>query len=294
MHNDTVLDADATSPSKPSLFIGSSTEGLEFARGVREALDGIAETTLWESAFPPGGTFIDTLLNTLPQYDFAVLVLTPDTLVSDREQEALAPRDNLLFELGLFMGRLGRSRTFILHQNTAFKLPSDLAGVTTLKYNWPRIDHSHVQAIGPASDSIRRAIQALGFIDTKTARTVSELSRKQENHERTLSHHQRQIRSLQVALQGVVTQYELDKLVGLASEEPFWCYFSDDLYNELKRLRAMDLARHNDGTGLRDMRDWYRDKNEQFDLKRFFHITEAGAEYLVLRQGITNLADDQA
>ena len=112
---------------------------------------------------------------------------------------------------------------------------------------------------------------------------------------RFLLFHQTQdtTRSLQVALQGVVTQYELDKLVGLASEEPFWCYYSDDLYNELKRLRAMDLARHNEGTGLRNMRDWYRDKNEQFDLKGFFHITQAGAEYLVLRQGITSLPDDQ-
>ena len=282
-----------TRPSKPALFIGSSTEGLPFARGVLEALDDVAEMTMWEHAFPPGGTFIDTLLNTLPQYDFAVLVLTPDALVSDRDVDALAPRDNLLFELGLFMGRLGRTRTFILHQNVAFKLPSDLAGIQTLRYNWPRADGSHVQAVSPACASIRRAIQALGFIEAKTSKAVTELARKQRTSERMLSEHSRQIRWMQVALQGIVTQYEYDKLVGLQRPEPFWCQYSDDLYSELKHLRAMGLARHNDGTGLSRMRERYRGKGDQFDLKKFFHITQAGAEYLELRAQIGDVGNSE-
>jgi hypothetical protein len=275
-----------TRASKPALFIGSSTEGLPFARGVLEVLDDVAETTMWEHAFPPGGTFIDTLLNTVPQYDFAVLVLTPDAMVSDRDVDTLAPRDNLLFELGLFMGRLGRTRTFILHQNVQFKMPSDLAGLQTLKFNWPRADGSHVQAVGPACASIRRAIQALGFTESKTSKTVTELARKQQTNERVLSEHARQIRWMQVALQGIVTQYEFDKLVGLHRPEPFWCDYSDDLFSELKHLRAMGLARHNDGTGLSRMRDMYRGRRDRFDLKQFFHITQAGMEYLELREQI--------
>jgi hypothetical protein len=270
--------------SKPALFIGSSTEGLEFARGVRKQLDGVVEPTLWDNAFPPGSTFIDTLLNTLPQYDFAVLVLTPDALVSDRAVEFLAPRDNLLFELGLFMGRLGRERTFVLHSNTAIKLPSDLAGVTTLKYNWPRQDDDHVQAVGSACDSIRRAVQSLGVLEHRTARAVTELSRRQESQERTLLRHNSAIRALQVALNGIVTRYEFDKLDGLAREGAFLCYYSDDLGNELKRLRAMGLVQNNQGTGFREMRNAHRDTDKQFDLKRYAHITDAGAEYLALRR----------
>ena len=271
---------------KPALFIGSSTEGLPFARGVLEALDDAAEITMWDHAFPPGGTFIDTLLNTVRQYDFAVLVLTPDALVSDRKVDTLAPRDNLLFELGLFMGHLGRERTFVLHQNVQFKLPSDLAGVQTVRYNWPRSDGSHVQAVGPACATIRRAIEAHGFNETKTAQRVNELARQQQSSERTLTEHSRQIRWMQVALQGIVTRYEFEKLIGLAADGPFWCQYSDDLFNEMKRLRAMDLARHNDGTGLSRMRDQYRGKSDRFDLKQFCHITDAGKEYLTLRQQI--------
>jgi len=93
---------------------------------------------------------------------------------------------------------------------------------------------------------------------------------RQESQEQTLSKQQAEIRSLQVALQGIVTQYEFDKLVGLSTDAPFPCYYSDDLYAELKRLRAMSLVHHHDGVGLSIIRKEYKDSNQQFDLKRFF------------------------
>src|SRR5437667_2021442 len=119
--------------AKPSVFIGSSSEGLNFARAARSLLGNDAEITIWnEGFFGLGNTFIETLVNSLPRFDFAILVLTPDDLVNSRDVESFGPRDNVLFELGLFMGRLGRSRTFILHQsNSRVKIPSDLSGVTT-------------------------------------------------------------------------------------------------------------------------------------------------------------------
>ena len=115
--------------SKPSLFIGSSTEGLDFARAVRSSLNADAEVTLWnEGFFALGNTFIETLVTALPRFDFALLVLTPDDLTQSRATEMLSPRDNVLFELGLFMGRLGRSRTFILHQRVpAPKIPLNIS-----------------------------------------------------------------------------------------------------------------------------------------------------------------------
>jgi predicted nucleotide-binding protein len=132
--------------AKPSVFIGSSSEGLEFARAVRVLLTQDAEVTVWnEGLFRPGSTFIETLVNALPRFDFAILVLTPDDLVHSREVEMLSPRDNVLFELGLFMGRLGRSRTFMLHQSHAkLKIPSDLSGVTTATYEWPRFSTGQI------------------------------------------------------------------------------------------------------------------------------------------------------
>jgi CAP12/Pycsar effector protein, TIR domain len=273
---------------KPSLFIGSSSEGLEFARAARSLLAQDAETTIWnEGFFGLGSTFIETLVNSLARFDFAMLVLTPDDLIASRKDETLGPRDNVIFELGLFMGRLGRARTFILHQSNApVKIPSDLAGVTMAMYEWPRADASHRSALGAACDRIREVIRDLGISEAKTAKAINTIRTVQEDQARQLSRHQAEIRSLQVALQGIVTEYEYDKLTGLTRDEPFLCYYSEDLFNELKRLRAMGLIQHHEGTGLRDIRNNFKDRDRRFDLKRFFKVTPRGAEYLRLRMEI--------
>ena len=160
--------------SKPSLFVGSSSEGLDFARAVRTGLAADVEVTIWnEGVFALGQTFIEALVNALPRFDFAVLVLTPDDFVVSRDTEALGPRDNVLFELGLFMGHLGRSRTFVLHPvATGLKIPTDLAGIVTAGYEWPRSDNNHRAALGAACDGIRQAIRDLGIIDKKTSRAI--------------------------------------------------------------------------------------------------------------------------
>jgi hypothetical protein len=278
---------------KPSLFIGSSTEGLEFARATRSLLAQDAEISLWnEGFFRLGSTFIETLINSLPRFDFALLVLTADDLIQSRKDETLGPRDNVIFELGLFMGHLGRARTFILHQSNApVKIPSDLSGVTMATYEWPRTDGDHQAALGAACDSIRKSIRDLGLSEAKMAKAIRALRTVQEDQAHQLTRHQAEIRSLQVALQGIVTEYEYDKLIGLIKEEPFLCYYSDDLYNELKRLRAMGLIKNHTGTGLTDIRNGYKDKDRKFDLKRYFYITRKGKEYLKLR---TEIVQDEA
>jgi len=267
------------------MFVGSSTEGLPFANAVRAAMEADAEITVWnEDFFGLGQTFIEALVTQLPRFDFALLVLTPDDLVVSRDVESLGPRDNVLFELGLFMGRLGRSRTFVLHQAHAdLKLPSDLAGLVTATYAWPRSDNNHRAAVGAASASIRRAILDLGVVETKTAGALVHLRSRQDAQDKELTDQQRQIRSLHFVLQGIVTRYELDKLLGLLGDDAFMCYYSDDLYAELKRLRAIGLILHHEGTGLTDIRSRYKDRNEQFDLKRYFQITREGREYVTLR-----------
>jgi hypothetical protein len=273
--------------TKPSVFIGSSSEGLEFARAVRSLLAADAEITLWnEGFFSLGNTFIETLVNALPRFDFAILVLTPDDLVNSRDVETFGPRDNVIFEAGLFMGHLGRSRTFILHQShIKIKIPTDLSGVTTATYEWPREDKSYKSAVGAACDAIREIIRDLGLSEAKTSKALSDIRTRQDIHETQLTRQQAEIRSLQIALQGIITQFEYDKLVGLSQDAPFICYYSDDLYDELKRLRAMHLVQNNyEGRGLRMLMSEYKDRNRQFDLKDFFHVTEQGREYLKLRK----------
>ncbi|HEU4932156.1 MAG TPA: nucleotide-binding protein [Pyrinomonadaceae bacterium] len=270
---------------KPSVFVGSSSEGLEFARAVRSLLTDAAEMTIWqESVFEVGKTFIESLLDALPRFDYAILILTPDDLVSERNVKAFGPRDNVIFELGLFMGRLGRSRTFIVRQaGGKMKMPSDLDGVTTATYDWPRKDKSHKSAVGAACDSIRHVIRDLGVSDTKAATAITDIRTRQNAQEEQLVTQQAQIRSLQVAFSGIVTKYELDKLIGLSGEPPFFCYYSDALYGELNHLKAMNFIADQDGTDLSILRRQYKDRNENFDLKQFLYITEQGREYIRLR-----------
>src|SRR5579871_5828981 len=101
---------------KPFIFIGSSVEGLAIARALEENLEHDARINLWTSdVFQPGGTSIESLIEQLDTCDYAMFVLSPDDLVIAREKEWYEPRDNVIFELGLFMGRLGRRRTFLVY-----------------------------------------------------------------------------------------------------------------------------------------------------------------------------------
>jgi hypothetical protein len=150
--------------TKPAVFVGSAEEGLPFARAVRSLLDDDAEVKLWnEGVFEPGSTFIDTLVNIRSSFDFAVFVFTADDWVKSRQTESKAPRDNVIFELGLFTGYLGRERSLIVRQRgTDLKIPSDLAGVTMSTFDWPRTDNSPEGALGKTCDTLRRLIREKG------------------------------------------------------------------------------------------------------------------------------------
>src|ERR1043166_2814615 len=174
---------------KPAVFVGSSSEGLEFARAIRSLLTQDAEVTVWkEDVFDVGKTFIESLLDALPRFDFAILVLTPDDLITERDIEQFGPRDNVIFELGLFMGHLDRTRTFNVSQaNGAMRMPSDLEGVTVATYEWPRRDKSHKSAVGAACDSIRLVIRDMGWSDTKAAHAISDIRTRQKHQQEQLA-----------------------------------------------------------------------------------------------------------
>lgn len=153
----------------PSLFIGSSAEGLEVATHLQAELDYVCEPTVWtQGVFGPGGTTLTSLLNVVDKSDFAVLVATADDTVTLRGDSYPVARDNVIFELGLFLGALGPERVFIVQpRGQDVKLPSDLAGVTTLTYRPERQDGNLSAALGPCSTAIRQRIISLGL---RTAR----------------------------------------------------------------------------------------------------------------------------
>lgn len=145
------------------MFIGSSFEGLQIAKAIQANLDQDCETTLWsQGVFGLGEGTLETLVDRLDDFDFATLVLTPDDLIKSRKGSSPSPRDNVLLELGLFIGRIGRKRTFVVYDRTAsLRLPSDLAGVTFATYQ-PHASENWQAALGAACTHIERAVRALG------------------------------------------------------------------------------------------------------------------------------------
>ena len=113
----------------PFLFIGSSSEGLPVARALQAELDEVCEAQVWsQGVFEPTGTTIGSLLDVAQNSDFAALVLTPDDSVVTRSTKIVVARDNVIFELGLFLGALGPQRVFIIRPHGQdLRLPSDLA-----------------------------------------------------------------------------------------------------------------------------------------------------------------------
>ncbi|CAK8710797.1 hypothetical protein GKODMF_02015 [Candidatus Electrothrix gigas] len=149
---------------KPRMFIGSSVEGKDIAEYIQLGLEYDVETTIWhQGIFGLSDGSLDSLVRAAKDFDFAALVLTPDDLVMKRGTEKGCPRDNVVFELGLFMGALGRERTFIVYnRDKQLDLPTDLAGVTPATFASRSDDNLHA-ALGPVCTRIKQAINTCGL-----------------------------------------------------------------------------------------------------------------------------------
>src|SRR5262249_11840697 len=149
--------------SRPALFVGSSSEGLRIAQAVQVQLDAACEVELWDQGvFGLTQGTLESLVMAVSRFDFSALVLTAGDLTILRGHERAAARDNVLFELGLFIGSLGRDRTFMLYDRTAsLALPSDLAGVTAATFA-PHASGNLEAALGAPCTKIQRTIERLG------------------------------------------------------------------------------------------------------------------------------------
>lgn len=150
--------------TKPLLFIGCSVESLEIAQEIQLGLKHVnVAVQVWtDGVFGPSGVAIDALLNMVNEADFAAFVFSPDDKVRSRGDDYNAPRDNTVFELGLFMGKLERSRTFIVkEQSVDVKIPTDLLGITPLTYVY-RPGDKLTAAVAPVCTELRRVINSLG------------------------------------------------------------------------------------------------------------------------------------
>src|SRR5262252_8598035 len=125
---------------KPRIFLGSSGKQAKLLQALTRGLDDIAHVEPWTTSFNPGTTTIERLVELTREVDFAAFAFAQDdwttanaSTTSSPDSGQASPRDNVVFEAGLFGGVLGMRRTFILHANGS-KLPTDLLGHTSVRY----------------------------------------------------------------------------------------------------------------------------------------------------------------
>jgi hypothetical protein len=148
---------------RPYVFVGSSSENRAIVNAMQILLDHDCDVEPWhQGVFAPASTTMASLLGVLDRCDFAILIVNPDDQAVMRGAPVTLPRDNVLFELGLFMGKLGPSRTFIVFDRTQdLHLPTDLLGVTPATYQ-PHASGNMQAALGAASTQILDAINREG------------------------------------------------------------------------------------------------------------------------------------
>ena len=149
---------------KPRIFLGSSGQQSKLLQALTRGLQDIADVEPWTTVFNPGVSTLERLVELTHEVDFAAFIFGQDDwtskgVVPGVESGQASPRDNVVFEAGLFGGALGIRRTFILHAHGA-KLPSDLLGLTAIRYD----PDTTPQVVRQINQKLRRAIDAEGRI----------------------------------------------------------------------------------------------------------------------------------
>ncbi|MDF9401722.1 nucleotide-binding protein [Vibrio sp. 1180_3] len=152
---------------KPKVFVASSVEGLDVAYPMQVNLQYDADLTVWnQGVFSLSVTPLDSITEALNSSDFGIFVFSPDDETKIRGSVSDSVRDNVIFELGLFIGKLGKRRCFIvMPDNIDLRIPTDLIGVTPATYSGERNTDEIAAALGPACHEIRQAMKLQGRVD---------------------------------------------------------------------------------------------------------------------------------
>jgi hypothetical protein len=144
---------------KPRIFLGSSGKQEKLLDALTQGLADVAHVDPWTTSFNPGTTTLERLVELAHEVDFAAFVFAKDDWTNvgaagaSQDGGQASPRDNVVFEAGLFGGVLGMRRTFILHSRGS-KLPTDLLGLTSIRYD----DADTQDEIQAVIDKLRKAI----------------------------------------------------------------------------------------------------------------------------------------
>jgi len=149
---------------KVRVFVICSVEALPIARCVQNGFaDDPFVVTVWtDGVFRATQYTLESLEKAVDDSDFAIAIAHADDVTASRGEDWPAPRDNVVFELGLFMGRLGRTRAILMEpRSKKLKLPSDLAGLKTISYRFEKGGDA-AALLAPACNELRDHISALG------------------------------------------------------------------------------------------------------------------------------------
>jgi hypothetical protein len=231
---------------RPLLFIGCSSESLEVAYGAQANLQDVADVVVWDQGiFGLSQNILDALLDRLDDSQFGLFIFAPDDLVKIRGTEMRATRDNVIFEVGLFIGRLGVKRTFIILPKNApdLHLPADIMGRTAATYmpfDRPGLWQS---ALAPACRRIKAEIEAV--LKRRAQQTASE----------QLSH------------------YEWRHLINLANGKVKAYVGRASLRSELRHLRDIGLVKSRPGKHIKDMA-----MGRSLNLSEYIELTAVGSD----------------
>lgn len=165
---------------KPKIFIGSSVEGLSVAYAIQQNLTHDSEPTVWDQGiFDLSQTTMESLTKAVDESDFGIFVFSPDDVTKMRGSDHNTVRDNVIFEFGLFTGKLGRDRVFFVEPDgSELHLPTDLLGITPGVYNPNREDGRLQAATGPACNQIRESMKKLPIISSIDSKKESDESKE--------------------------------------------------------------------------------------------------------------------
>ena len=147
---------------KPRIFLGSSKKQERLLQALTRGLEDVAHVDPWTTSFNPGTSALERLVELTREVDFAAFVFARDDWTTAGQAASppqASPRDNVVFEAGLFGGVLGMRRTFIIHASGA-KLPSDLLGLTCVRYG----ETTTPAEIKVINQKLRKAIENEGRV----------------------------------------------------------------------------------------------------------------------------------
>lgn len=149
---------------RPKVFIISAAEARDVADAIQfKFAHDEADFRIWtDEVFRASHYPLDELEAVLDESDLAIAIASPEDIVEMREKVAMQPRDNVLVELGIAIGKLGRKRSLLLvPAKSDIRLPSDFKGLTPISYKIG--DSTEIsQHLGPACHQIRQVLREQG------------------------------------------------------------------------------------------------------------------------------------